>query len=174
VPHPLHEVISRLAAEVMPSDCTLVKDPACVGNQRIPLFCADQRSLATKYCDVDLLVLRNNRIRLIVEIEESNRKPTQIAGKFLTSALASYLIHDNHGNTAIAKDAKLVFLQVVDTTGLKVRSVKRNQWSNLERSIQSILPLGGIREYRLFCGDAAGFLGSSRQMIDDAITQACQ
>lgn len=174
MPHPLHEVISDLAAEVLPTHFTLVKDPACQGNQRIPLFCSDKRSWATKYCDVDLLVLHNNRIRLIVEIEESNVKPTQIAGKFLTSALASHFIHDKHGVTAIPKDVRLVFFQFVDTTRLKAKSVKRKQWENIERSIQSILPLGGIIEYRLFCGDTAEFLGPSRQAVSEAISQACQ
>jgi len=174
VPHPLHEVISALAAEVMPTHCTLVKDPACVGTQRIPLFCSDKRSSATKYCDVDLLVLHNNRIRLIVEIEESNVKPTQIAGKFLTSALASHFIHDKHGVTAIPKDVRLAFFQFVDTTRLKAKSVKRNQWRNIERSIQSLLPLGGIVEYRLFWGDTAEFLGPARQHVVEAISQACQ
>lgn len=144
------------------------------GNQRIPLFCSDKRSLATKYCDVDLLVLHNNRIRLVVEIEESNVKPTQIAGKFLTSALASHFIHDKHGVTAIPKDVQLVFFQFVDTTRLKPKSVKRKQWQNIERSIHSLLPLGGIVEYRLFCGDTTEFLGSARQSVSEAISQACR
>ncbi len=174
MPHRLHEVISDLAAEVMPPHCTLVKDPACRGNQRIPLFCSDRRSLETKYCDVDLLVLKDNRIRLIVEIEESNVKPTQIAGKFLTAALASHFIHDQHGVTAIPKDLRLAFFQFVDTTRLKVKSVKRKQWSNIECSIRSILPLGGIVEYRLFCGDTTEFLGPGRTPITEAILQTCR
>ncbi len=174
MPHPLHEILGDLASEVIPANCTLVKDPACVGDQRIPLFCSDKRSLATKFCDVDLLVLRNNRIRLIVEVEESNVKPTQIAGKFLTSALASHFIHDRHGVTAIPKDVRLAFFQFVDTTRLKARSVKRKQWRNIEKSIQSLLPLGGIMEYRLFCGDATEFLGAARQTVSQAISQVCQ
>jgi hypothetical protein len=170
----LHEVISDLASEVIPAHCTLVKDTACRGDQCIPLFCSDKRSLATEFCDVDLLVLHSNRIRLIVEIEESNVKPTQIAGKFLTSALASHFIHDRHGVTAIPKDLRVGFFQFVDTAGLPVGSLKREQWRNIERSIRLILPLGGIVEYRLFCGDAAEFLGPTRQKVIEAISQSCQ
>jgi len=174
VPHPLHELISELANEAIPSYCTKVIDPACQGDQCIPLFCSDHRSLETRICNVDLLVLHSNRIRLIVEIEESNVKPTQIAGKFLTSALASHFIHDRHGDSAISKDQRVVFFQFVDTTRLKVKSAKRRQWRNIERSIQSILPLGGIEEYRLFCGDTEEFRGSARQTVIDAFSQACQ
>ena len=174
MPHPLHEVISDLVSEATPTHCTLVKDPACRGDQCIPLFCSDNRSLATEFCNVDLLVLRSNRIRLIVEIEESNVKPTQIAGKFLTSALASHFIHDRHGVTAIPKDLRVAFFQFVDTAGLPVGSLKRDQWRNIEQSIQSILPLGGIGEYRLFCGDAADFLGAARGNVTEAISLACQ
>lgn len=173
VPHPLHEVISDLTAEVMPPHCTLVKDPACRGDQCVPLFCSDKRSLATEFCNVDLLVLHSNRIRLIVEIEESNVKPTQIAGKFLTAALASHFIHDRHGVTAIPKDQRVVFFQFVDTAGLPAGSVKRDQWRNIERSIQSILPIGGIQEYRLFFGDSAEFLGVTRPEVAEAIAAAC-
>jgi hypothetical protein len=111
---------------------------------------------------------------LVTVIEESNVKPTQIAGKFLTSALASHFIHDRHGVAAIPKDLRVAFFQFVDTAGPPVGSLKRDQWRNIERSIQSILPLGGILEYRLFCGDAAEFLGPARQTVTGAISQACQ
>lgn len=174
MPHPLHEVISDLVSEVIPAHCTLVKDPACRGDQCIPLFCSDKRSMATEFCNVDLLVLHSNRIRLIVEIEESNVKPTQIAGKFLTAALASHFIHDRHGVSAIPKDMRVVFFQFVDTAKLPAGSLKRGQWRNIERSIQSILPLGDIQEYRLFFGDSREFLGATRSEVAEAITAACR
>jgi len=174
MPHPLHEVISDLLAPAVPPNCILIKDPACRGDQCIPLFCSAKRSFATEFCNVDLLILHDKKIRVIVEIEEANVKPTQIAGKFLTSALASHFIHDRHGEKAIPKDMRVTFLQFADTTGLPVGSSKREQWKNIERSIQSILPLRGVVEYRLFCGDVKDFQGDARHEVIDAITRACR
>lgn len=174
MPHLLHEYISDVISKAIPEHCTLVMDPACRGDQNIPLFCSDRRSQATEFCNVDLLVLHSNRIRLIVEIEESNVKPTQIAGKFLTSALATHFIHDKHGKLAIPKDDELIFLQFVDTTRLPIASVKPEQWKNLEKSIQSILPLGGIKRYRLFHGDKDGFHGVGESDVIELISDVCK
>lgn len=59
----------------------LLRDAACGGNQHIPLFCTSARSRETEYCNVDLMILKNNKIKVILEIEESNVKPTQVCGK---------------------------------------------------------------------------------------------
>ena len=66
-----------------------------------------------------LLVLKGNKVRLIVEIEESDVKPTQVCGKFLCSALSRYYIHEAEGNTPVEMSANVAFIQVVDTSGLK-------------------------------------------------------
>jgi hypothetical protein len=51
-------------------------------------------AVVPEFRSVDLLILCNRKIRVIVEIEEADLTPTQIAGKFLTSALASHFNHD--------------------------------------------------------------------------------
>ncbi len=172
--HPLHEVIGDLLGANVPPGCTLVKDPACRGEQCIPLFCTDQKSFATEVCNVDLLILCARRIRVIVEIEEADVKPTQIGGKFLTSALASHFIHDRHGGVAIPKDDRVWFLQFVDTSGLPVGTSKKEQWRNIETGIRRFLPLGGITEYRLFFGGEAEFRGQARQWVAEVIREACE
>ena len=68
--HPLHEVIGDLLATSIAPGCVLVKDPACRGDQRIPLFCSDAKSLPNTFCNVDLLILSHQKIRIIVEIEQ--------------------------------------------------------------------------------------------------------
>jgi len=78
--HPLHKEIADRLDNILPSN-SLVKDEACGGDQRIPLFYDKEKSRATEYCNVDMLVLKENRVRAIIEIEESNVKPTQICGK---------------------------------------------------------------------------------------------
>lgn len=105
--HPLHEIIGKEIEQNLPSGCVLIKDKACGGDQRIPLFYMQRKSRDTEYCNVDLIVLKENRIRIIIEIEESNVKPTQICGKFLTSALAQYLIHESMNNDHVKMESLL-------------------------------------------------------------------
>ena len=173
--HPLHEAIGKifdLTVSRFPQ-CELVKDPACGGMQNIPLFRSGARSAATRFCNVDMLILRNQKIRMLVEIEESNIKPTQIAGKFFTSALATHFIHDLHGGSAIPKDNPLVFIQIIDTLNLKDGSKKMLQCQNIEFAIQSMLPLEGITSYRLFFGNTDEFIGAKKQAVVDEIVKAC-
>jgi len=80
-------------------EIVLLRDKACGGNQHIPLFCTSEKSRETEYCNVDMMILKNDKIKVIVEIEESNVKPTQICGKLLTSALSRFFI-TNHTRTS--------------------------------------------------------------------------
>jgi len=150
--HELHVSIGDLIENSLGERAQLVRDQACGGNQQIPLFCSDEKSNKTKYCNVDLLVIQDGKIRVIVEIEESDVKPTQICGKFLTSALARYYTHETEGNVPIGMHDSVTFIQVVDTSDLKAQSMKLYQWKNLESSIINILPIkdSNIKEYRLF------------------------
>jgi hypothetical protein len=78
----LHKIIADKIESFLPPH-SLIRDEACGGRQRIPLFNTAQKSRKTEYCNVDLLVLKQNKIKMIVEIEESNVKPTQICGNSL-------------------------------------------------------------------------------------------
>ena len=103
-----------------------------------------------------MMVLKNDKIKLIVEIEESNVKPTQICGKFLTSALAKYYIHNSKGNRPIEMDENVTFLQILDTSKLvKEKTKKIKQWKQLETSINNVLPLKNSRitTYRILTTD---------------------
>jgi len=154
--HPMHKEIGDILERNLPQDCRLIRDQACGGNQRIPLFYTEEKSRETEYCNVDLLVLKENKIRLIVEIEESDVKPTQICGKFLTSALARYYIHESENNKRIGMGESVTFIQIVDTSGLvKDKTKKFKQWNLLEKSMNRILPLedSKIRTYKLINTD---------------------
>jgi len=154
--HSMHETIGDIFKNALTPNYSLIRDKACGGKQRIPLFNTAQKSRKTEYCNVDLLILKENKIRMIVEIEESNVKPTQICGKFLTSALSNYYIHSSNRNEPVEMDNSAVFLQIVDTSKLvKDRTSKFKQWKTLEESINRIIPLKNskITKYRLFSID---------------------
>ena len=170
--HPLHKYIGNLVDSEISDlrDVEVIKDDACGGTQHIPLFCNDIKSNATKYCNVDLLILKNKKVKVIVEIEESDIKPTQICGKFLASALSVFFIHESediHGNEVpkpIGMDESVLFVQFLDTSKLKMdKTSKIEQWDNISNSIQGIIPVGNskINSYKIFSGDVETFDGKS-------------
>ena len=138
--HPLHLKIGDIFQLVFPDN--LIKDTACGGDQHIPLFVSADKSRKTEYCNIDLLVLKDNAVKIIVEIEESNIKPTQVTGTFLTAALSKYYIHRKNKNKRLRMAEDVTFIQFVDTKKLKGdRTSKKEQFSNIEESINWILPL---------------------------------
>lgn len=171
--HPLHKIIGAIFENSKFLNCDVIKDLACGGNQHIPLFCSTDKSNQTKYCNVDLLILKNNKVRIIVEIEEANIKPTQICGKFLTPALSSYFIHRTRDYIPILMDDSVSFIQILDTSKLKLdETSKINQWTNLEKSIQDIIPVKNskINDYKLFFGNPSNFRdGTERKEFIDYI-----
>jgi hypothetical protein len=44
VTHPLHVAVGTLIADAALPECAVVRDPACGGNQSIPLFCDRKKS----------------------------------------------------------------------------------------------------------------------------------
>lgn len=122
--HPLHEIIGECVNSSEFPNCKIVKSQDCGGHQDVPLFCSKDKSRETRYCLVDLLMMQDNTIRVIIEIEESDVKPTQICGKFLASALASYYIHLSQDNHPIEMGDSVLFIQVLDTSKLEENTSK--------------------------------------------------
>lgn len=162
--HELHSTIGKTIDEARVPECKVIRDRACGGDQNIPLFCCAEKSRETEYCDVDLLVVRDNKVRVIVEIEESDVTPIQICGKLFASALSSHFIHDKWG--AVEMSDSVFFIQVLDTSRLKLNETsKTEQWKRLEQSIRSVLPVKHSRIccYRMFQGNAKDFATNGEQ-----------
>lgn len=158
--HPLHKIIGKIIDENLSPGYDLLKDRACDGNQNIPLFFSKEKSKQTGYCNIDLLILKDDKIKVIFEIEEANKKPTQVCGKFLTSGLSSYYIHESKENIPIGMDDSVLFIQILDTSTIKKeKTAKIEQWRNIEKSIQNIIPLKNskIDNYKLIFGDISEF-----------------
>jgi hypothetical protein len=165
--HSLHKAIRKIFDEgFLPSDCEIFKDHACGGTQNLPLFVSEEKSLSTEYCNIDLLIIKDNKIKVIFEIEESDVKPTQICGKFLTSALSSCYIGGYKDFKPICMDDDVLFIQILDTSKLKADKTKKiEQWKNTENSIKDIIPFKGsrIKKYKLFCGGIHDFTGEAKK-----------
>lgn len=157
----IHRKIGDIFKKEIPNytSCSLLTDHACGGKQRIPLFYEANKARATEYCNVDLIVLKENKIKIIVEIEESNVKPTQICGKYLASALSNFYIHEKQKNKTIEMADSVSFIQIVDTSKLKKdKTAKFKQWKALEKSINKILPVKNSRitSYQLLTTEDLG------------------
>lgn len=156
VEHKLHRLIGETIFNANLKDCFILRDTACGGNHALPLFCCEDRSNKTEFGDGDVLIIKNNKTKVIVEIEEANTKPTQICGKLLTSALSSFCIY---GKETIEMDNNTLFIQILDNSKLKGNSSKEGQWNNLEKAISNIVPIKGskIKKYKLFFGNSSQF-----------------
>ncbi len=129
---PLHRRVGGLLTEWC-APAHLVLDTACGGDHRVPLFMGDQKGFENKVCDVDALIVRDRQVRIIVEIEESNIKPTQICGKFLTSALASFYSYRDR-KCALRE---VTFVQVLSSAALDPeRTRKRLQAEQIAGRLQ--------------------------------------
>jgi hypothetical protein len=174
--HPLHKVIGEIIRESEFPNCKVIKDPACGGKQNTPLFRIDRKSNKTEYCNVDLLILKDNKVRVIAEIEEADITPTKAFGKFFTSALSSHFIHRTQNDVPIGMGNSVSFIQILDTSRLKEHKIaKLSQWQYIENSIKSIVPVKNskINHYKIFFGDISS-LGEEnrRKEIIDHIRKA--
>ena len=154
--HPLHKQITNIIENIIQDEKYLpykiIKSSECGGKQKIPLYCSKEKGNGTKYCNVDLLILKDNKIKILIEIEESDIKPIQICGKFLASALSSYYIHKSENNEIIEMGDSVTLIQIIDASTLKKNTSKVEQCINLEKSIQNIIPIkeSNIDKYKLF------------------------
>ena len=142
--HPLHEKIGTKIIECSKSQSNIqiYADHCFDTKAQNPLYPVNQKSRATCYCNVDILIIKNNEIKVIIEIEESDIKPTHICGKFYTSALSKYYIHPvNTKDQPIPMSEDVVFIQVIDISNLEEKSQKQEQLTRIKNSIQGNLPL---------------------------------
>lgn len=153
--HLLHDKIGKhLHKKIVGKNIEILTDPACGGDQKIPLFFLAEKSRDTQLCQVDSLIMKNREVKVIIEIEESNIKPVQILGKLMASTIAKYYNNTKKEHVNIKMADNVIFIQVLDTKALPSESKKRKQWENINNSINEILPKLNthIKTYKIFYG----------------------
>ena len=114
--HELHVKVAELFERKIrnKNGVILLKDQACQGKQQNSLFITkkDRKEII---CKVDLLIIKDLKIRVIIEVDESNIIPTKICGKFLTSALSKRYIRNQ---VEYEMNEKVFFLQILSDMGL--------------------------------------------------------
>lgn len=146
--HPLHKVVGDLLKEFAEkNNYEAIRAPECGGDKNIPLF-REKKSNDQEMCNVDAILLKDNKVVVVIEIEESNIKPTHICGKYLATALSKRYIPNTESN-AIELDNKSVnFIQILDTKSLKQASKKPIQFNNIKEDLKRNL-CGCIKNYEI-------------------------
>jgi hypothetical protein len=148
--HPLHLAVAQTIAQQLPDQYKLLRDPACGGEQHLPLFVGPKKGRETRMCCVDLLICYSGKIRTIIEIEESGFLPTKLCGKFLQAALATHFIHDSQPEGPLPYADNTSFIQVLDSSKFPGSgSRKDGQVQLIKQEIQSLLPLRNITDYQV-------------------------
>ncbi|MFC2142158.1 hypothetical protein ACFLR7_04415 [Acidobacteriota bacterium] len=172
ISHEFHKLIGKAFNELELPDkrFVILKDRACDENGHdLPLFYlseSEERQYKNiklkghKFTEVDLLILKDNEIKVIVEIEESNMKPNHLFGKYMAAAMSSFYIYrpgQSKENKCKMAD-KVQFIQILDSTRTKERSQKFEQWGQVEEAVQKLAEtkLNNVIEYKLFCGKKSG------------------
>jgi len=151
--HPLHIAVANEIEQQLNHSAELIRDPACGGNQHLPLFIESRRGRDTRMCQVDLLVISAGKVKVIIEIEESGFLPTKICGKFFQSAISTYFIHDSRPETSLIFDDSVLFVQVLDGSRCLRQGTRKDEQAKLiARRIRDMIPLKGstISDYQLF------------------------
>ena len=136
-----------------------MRDSACIdkNGHNLPLFYKGEKSLATRFANVDILILDEVKktIKVIIEIEESNVKPLHIFGKVFAATSCSHYIY---GNSEFEMSDNILFIQVLESKHLE-KSKKSEQWKHVEEAIKNILIVqrNKFQNYKLIYGDSKSF-----------------
>ena len=185
---PFHEAIASVIEVAIGKD-KVIRSDHCGGSSRLPLYyhepTGDERFGSLQYSHVDLLIVVDDKVKGLVEIEESGEdtEPKKLFGNFMSSALSKCYIADSKSTPVYVDDA-LIIIQVLDTSGLnkartrsgKYKTTKFEQWENVEHSIRDIISAtsGKLREsklkYKLFSGESSEFQESAAKWREFAET----
>lgn len=157
--NPFHRTIGELLGNKI-GEYNTVKDPTCGGNHKLRLFLSEN-TREDKCCDVDLLLFKDKKVKVIIEIEETGIEPTKVCGKFLASAISHCCITKPKGDLLNMSDSVL-FIQIINKLGLT--SERRiGQFERIEQSINKIIPtlrkrkISKMMKYELFHGGKEDF-----------------
>jgi hypothetical protein len=170
--HPLHKLIGEIILATEIPDCQAILGKDCGGSQHIQLFCNGQAASATRFCSADAAVFKDDAVKVLIEIEESDIRPVALCGKVFASALVS---HSNHRGKSYPVAPGVSFIQVIDTSKLSSRSSKLAQCLYLRESVRNRISISGgsLQHYEIFHGDIAEFERTEAQReLQDYLREA--
>jgi len=174
--HDLHEIVGNIVSGIAKDFSTIqiIKSNHCeIGKSEIHLYCSYNKSNATEYCDVDLLIIEKEKVRAIIEIEEPNgATPITVFGKFIASAAsisAEYEPEKGFKKNLVVLDEPVTFIHIL---GVKDKGSKSSQYESVGKFIkENIMPIRGskVNCYKQIYGTVPEFQnvsGKGREFID--------
>ena len=167
--HPLHNIIGQILSQIhsqipLENNTKLFSDQACGLKDPINIQLTLDKKVSRRFrlCFVDALFLVKDKIRIVIEIEESECYPEKIVGKFFTFMLTQYFIpkmDELKDHPAYCKNKDLIFLQIINTTHTdsNKNSAKKEQLIAIEKTIQEYIASHSHQsenryKYRIFLG----------------------
>ncbi len=168
--HPLRATIEDILEKVLTTlddkSIELVKVGNENSNVKIPLYFVDEAGRSASYCNVDALILKDDRIRIIFEVEEGEIDAVRVCGNYLASAFSQFHIHkEKNGGRRIMMGSNVTFLQIISAPITKNgKTSKADQLENIETSIRS-KPIKDsyIKDYYLLVGTPDDFRNNSSE-----------
>ena len=159
VKHPLHKKIYSILEKEL-GNIGLLGDKACFikANSNIPFFIKDNKSNATEITNVDILFYKKNnsgvnKVKLVCEIEESDRTPIRIFGKYYAAENSRYW-KDPESKTGklIPLNKDYYFLQIL-LDDYKSKSKKSMQFEFINQCLEKDLR----KKYKIISGSLSEF-----------------
>ena len=153
---PLHIEIGKSLKTTELSESKIILGEDCGKKQTIKLF-----SNKLIYSEPDIIILKEDMVRVIIEIEESNQTPRKLLGKVFAAGLAN--------KSSVKKKEfdiapSVLFIQILSNhpkqrKGNEVTEYRKNQWKSIAKWINNSLPINGccIKHYELIVGDISDF-----------------
>jgi hypothetical protein len=155
--HEFHNTIREVLSVLDVGRFRFLWDEACGGLTRLPLFREASKSRQSWYTCPDAILHDGSAVKLILEIEEAGETgfhPAHLFGKFNAAVHSRFFIAEA---SAALPLSSVMFIQIVNTSGLKIASRKRIQYENIEIDIRAELPRQHISSYYLMAGDSDEF-----------------
>ncbi len=145
--HSLHKFIGNIVgkwAEGSTNEDNYIQlSPECGGWHKLPLFYYNEAGEGIEFAQADILIIKNGKVRCIIEIEESGITPIKLIGKFTTSILCNYYEYIERSGLPKAPlhlelDERLSFIQIVKDMDSfnKPRSKKPDQFKGIFECLQ--------------------------------------
>ncbi len=177
MPHLLHKRVAETIFDIAKKHSfDVIVDKDCKFstyqgiNQQLPFYLSYRPARESAVSKVDVILIKNDKVKLVCEIEESGFSPTKIFGKLFSTAFAKTCrLKDKTKHNFYALDDNSFFIQVISTANFKTRSLKEKQGQLIENEIYQKLSLynSWIKNYRLIYGKIADFEKSGKGGYDE-------